>query len=194
MRTGKGTWKQTIGLTTVTALALCSALSACADTEEPGVSPRHRTDLVAAGGTPPLVTYARESLPVLDELNTINNRLRPLGGIPGRLSTTIRGWLGNSDIDRISMLSADRMIAARRSGDDDPFYLQMAEGTADVPLVPFATNRAFITAARRDAHDIIDRYEFRDRYMATHRTLLGSDAAYRATAHPDGQWTITRID
>ena len=193
MRTGKGTRKQEGRATAVTALALCLTVTACANTEERGVAPCRHAASVAPGGTPPLVAYARNSLLVLDELDAINDRLRPTGGILGRLSITVQGWLGSADVDRIALLSADRMIVARHN-DDDPFYLQMAVGTTDVLRVPFATNRAFITAARRDAHDIIDRYEFRDRYMATHRTLLGSDAAYRATAHPDGQWTITRID
>jgi hypothetical protein len=211
MGTGKGTWKARARLTTVTALTLCFTAAACADTKETTVTPCRHIASIAPGATPPLVAYARESLRTLDEMDNINDRLRSRGGILGRLSTTIQGWLGDADIDRIVMLGADRWVAAHHNYDDDPFYRQMAEGTKGLPWASFGTNRAFITAARRDAHDIIDRYEYRDAFMAAHHTLLGSDAAYVAPRHADtehqtrhtgdGQtlrtsdgWSITEID
>jgi hypothetical protein len=197
METARGTWKLEGRANTITALSLCLLVSACADTGSPPVAPCHHAALVASGGTPPLVTYARESLSVLDELETINARLRPRGGALDALATTIRGWMGNADMERIAMLAVGRNALAS-CNDKDLFYIEMAKGTAAVPWVPFATNRAFLTAARRDAHDIIDRHDFRGKWLANHGDMLGADAAYVAPSHmspkrlPQG-WSVTEI-
>lgn len=144
------------------------------------------------------VDYAEQALVELDRFDKINERLASPGGLIGRVTFNVKGLMGNSDIDTLDMLAFGAKVANENPDNEGFLYWQMATLFSDAGVYGRQASAEYSIAARRDAHDIIDRHNFRDRWLVTHPDLLGADEAYVAPSHtpaesPSTGWKITRI-
>lgn len=144
------------------------------------------------------VDYAQLTLVHLDEFDKINKRLASPGGLIGRVTFNVKGLMGNSDIATLDTLAFDAKVANENPDNRHILYWEMAALFSDAGVYGRQASAEYSIAARRDAHDIIDRHNFRDGWLVTHPDLLGADEAYESTRHPTAAsphtgWTITKI-
>lgn len=130
----------------------------------------------------PGVDTAHAALRALDEFDQINDRLRPTGGFINHASNAVRSWFGNSDLARMEQLGKGFARTQRKPGegatsDFEGKMYNLMVGGADQP---YATNRSFSQAYRREAQETVAKQQFREQYLSQRGTLLGADAAWDA--------------